>query len=210
MLVERAQAVWASVDVLPARGLPGVAAGLECRHDRLEVAGRERALVLGHDLRLAQLRVGLQQRRAVRVAAVQRPAAEVDPQLVHQSVGHAVGDDRDRQIDSPGLAVEMENHLLEAARLGDDVLDVLDRDVALREPRVRFADERLERPRALDPSSYRVVQLGLAGERLDQRVGLPGHKAGEVGDGVSLFALLLFLQPCQHGGGEQLGNPGHA
>ncbi len=50
------------MDVLAARRLAGVAVRLEGRDDRVDVAGRERALVLGHDVRLAQRRVGLQQR----------------------------------------------------------------------------------------------------------------------------------------------------
>ena len=50
MLVERAQAVEAPVDVLAARRLAGVALGFECRHDRVDVAGRERTLVLAHDV----------------------------------------------------------------------------------------------------------------------------------------------------------------
>ena len=87
------------------------------------------------------------------------------PQFVDPSVGLLVGDDRDRKIDSSALSVEVENHLLKAASLGDDVLHVLDRMVALAEPRVRFGDECLERPPALDTSAYGVVQLGLAGDK---------------------------------------------
>ena len=148
------------MDIVAAGGLAGIAVRFEGRHDRVDIAGRQRTLVLGHDIRLAQLRIGLQQRRAVRVAAGQRPAAEVHPQFLDASVGLAVGDDRDRKVDSLGLTVEVENHLPKAASLGDDVLDVLDRDVAPREPRFRFGGVRLERPRALDPPAYGVVQLG--------------------------------------------------
>ena len=50
-LVEGAQTVRAAVDVLAARRLAHVAVGLERRDDRVDVAGRERALVLAHDVR---------------------------------------------------------------------------------------------------------------------------------------------------------------
>ena len=50
-LVERAQTVAASVHVPAARGLAGVAVRFECRHDRVDVARRERALVVAHDVR---------------------------------------------------------------------------------------------------------------------------------------------------------------
>lgn len=63
------------------------------------------------------------------------------------------------------------------------MLDVLDRDVALQEPRARLGDKRPKRLRALDASAYGVVKLGLAGERLDQRIGLPRKSTVEVGHG---------------------------
>ena len=88
----------------------------------------------------------------------------------------------------------MQNHLLEAASLGDDVLNVLDRDVALPEPRLRVREVRLEGPRALDASADRVVQLGLAGERLEQRIGLPGQQTFEVGHGYKLVPPPLIEQ----------------
>jgi hypothetical protein len=49
-LVEDTQAVAASVDVPATRRLASVAVRFECRHDRIDVAGRERALVLAHDI----------------------------------------------------------------------------------------------------------------------------------------------------------------
>src|SRR5262245_17094483 len=104
------------------------------------------------------------------MAAGERPTAVVHPQFVDPSVGLAVGDERDRKIDSSDLTVEVENRLPKAASLAGDVLDVLDQDVVLAEPRVRFDDERLERPLAPDASAYGVVQLGLAGKRIDQRI----------------------------------------
>jgi hypothetical protein len=145
------------VHVLAARGLPGVPVRFECRHDRVDVARRERPLVLADDVRLAQLRVGLEQGRASGVAAGKRPAAEVHPQLVDPSVRLLVGDDRDRKIDPPPFSVQVQNHLLEAVPLADEALDVLGRGVALREPTVHFGDIRLERTRALDASAYGVV-----------------------------------------------------
>jgi hypothetical protein len=143
------------------------------------------------------------------VAAGQRPAAPVDPQLVDPSVGLAVGDDRDRNVDVPCLTVEVQDHLLEAASLGDDMLDILDRDAAPAEPRVRFGDERLERPRTLDAPAHGVVQLRLAGEGFDQRIGLAGHQTGEVGNGHELVVAPLVLELCEHRRREQLGDPRH-
>jgi hypothetical protein len=58
-LIEGAQAVWASVDVLAARRLASVAVQFQCRHDYVDVSGSERTLVFGDDVRLAQLRIGL-------------------------------------------------------------------------------------------------------------------------------------------------------
>ena len=37
------------MDVPSARRLPSVAVRFECRNDRVDVAGRKRALILGHD-----------------------------------------------------------------------------------------------------------------------------------------------------------------
>ena len=51
------------------------------------------------------------------VAPCERPAAGVDPQLVDPLVGLVIGDDRDPEVDSPGLTLEVENHLLEASWL---------------------------------------------------------------------------------------------
>ena len=50
VLIEVAQAIEASVDVLATRRLSGVAVRFECSHDRVDVAGRERGLVLGNDV----------------------------------------------------------------------------------------------------------------------------------------------------------------
>jgi hypothetical protein len=50
----------------------------------------------------------------------------VDPQFDEPSVGPAVGDDCDRHGDSPGLTIEVENHLLECPCLRDHVVDGLE------------------------------------------------------------------------------------
>jgi hypothetical protein len=70
----------------------------------------------------------------------------------------------------------MEDHFLKPVSLGDQVLDVLDRDVALPEPRTHFCHESLERPPALDASAHGVIQLGLPGERFDKCIKLPTIK----------------------------------
>src|SRR5205085_18069 len=121
-----------------------------------------------------ELGIGLQQGWAVHVASRQRPAAVVDPEFEDAPVGLLLRDDRDRKIYRRGLAVEMKNYLREPALPRDDVLDVLDRDVALVKPRVRFCDVCLERPRATDASAYGMVQLGLACKRPNQRIELSG------------------------------------
>src|SRR2546423_1650664 len=112
------------------RGLSGVAAGLERGQDRIEVAGSKRALVVADDVRLAQLRVRLEHWRAVRVPARQRPAAVVDPHLFDQSVGPSLGDDRHREVDAPVRATEVEDRLTNAAALGPQEADVLNRGLA--------------------------------------------------------------------------------
>jgi hypothetical protein len=61
-----------------------------------------------------------------------------------------VRDERDRKRHSTVGTVDVEDHLLEAALLGDDSLDLLDRDVALGEPRGRVGDVCGERAPALD------------------------------------------------------------
>src|SRR3954466_8547864 len=148
-LVEGPQALRTVVDVLAAGGLAGVAVGLERRDNRIDVAGRKRAAVVGHDVRLVHLRVGLEQGRAARVVAGQSPGAAVDPQLVDESAGRAVGDDRHREVEGAAGTVKVEDHLLEAALLEDDVLDGLDARVVLTQPRSALSHERLESPYAL-------------------------------------------------------------
>ena len=91
----------------------------------------------------------------------------------------------------------MKNHLPEAVSLDGYVLDVLDQDIVPPQPSVHFRDELLERPPALDASANRVVQLGLAGERLDQRMGLPGHQTVVVRHGYELVPPQLLLHSLE-------------
>jgi hypothetical protein len=135
------------------------------------------------------------------VVAGERPVAEVDPQLFDPPVGPEVGHDRDRKIDSSALPVEMENDLLEAVSLSDDVPHVLDQEVVLPEPRAHLGGECLEGPCALDAPADGVVQLGHDGERLDQRIGLRSHQAVEEGDAHEL-AMALLLQPRERRPGK--------
>src|SRR5205814_6125776 len=101
-----------------------------------------------------------------------------------------------------------ENHLREAASPGDDVLHVLDRYVAVAEPRVRLGGVCLERPRAPDASPYGMVQLGLAGKRSEHRVEFSGQQTVEERHGYKLASPFL-LHPLQHRRREQLGGPWH-
>jgi hypothetical protein len=195
--------------VLGAGRLASVTVGFERRYDGLDVSGRERTLVRGDDVRLAQRRVALQQWRTVRVATGERPAAEVDTQLLEASVGVVVRDERVREVDAAALTLEVENHLLEAALFGDDPLDVLDRHLVPSEPLVRLGDERPEGSNALDASPHRVMELGLADERLDQWVKLPRHQTVEVRDRHDLAPAHL-LPARDHRRGEQLRGPRHA
>jgi hypothetical protein len=75
------------------------------------------------------------------VPAGQRPSAEIDPQLVDPPVGLLVGNDSHGEIHPPGLAAEVQHHLLNAVTLGDGDADVLDRGVAFLEPRLGFGCE---------------------------------------------------------------------
>ena len=50
MLVEGVQAVSASVDVLATGRLAGIDVRFECRNDRVDIARRERTLVLAHGI----------------------------------------------------------------------------------------------------------------------------------------------------------------
>ena len=63
----------AMMDMPPTGGFANVGVGLECRHGGLDVAGRQRALVLADDVGLVEAGVRLQERRAVGMPARQRP-----------------------------------------------------------------------------------------------------------------------------------------
>ena len=180
-LVEGAQAVVASVDERRARGLAGIAVGLERRHDRIRVAGGKGARVFGDDVRLVELRVELQHRRPDRVVASQRPAAVVDAQFADPPVGFLVGDDQDRKADSRVLAVKVDDHLREAAMTRDDILDVFDRGLLPAQPRIRLGDVFLERPCTADTSAHRMLQLRLARKRPDQSIEIPESKPSKNG-----------------------------
>jgi hypothetical protein len=143
------------------------------------------------------------------MAASEWPAAVVDAQLLEPAVGPAVGDDRDTDLNPPGLGIEVDDHLLEPARPHDHVVDVVDRHAPLREPGLSLGDERLERSRAPDASAHGVVVHRLAGERPHERIGLPGHQAVVVGHRVEPLPLPLLLQSRQRRRGEQLGRPRH-
>jgi hypothetical protein len=85
---------------------------------------------------------------------------------------------------------------------GNDVRDILDRDVAPSYPGVHLCDERPERARALDASPHGIVQLRLGGERLDQRVGLAGHQAVKVRHCLKLIPSPLVVKLRERAPGE--------
>jgi hypothetical protein len=78
------------------------------------------------------------------------------------------------------------------------------------QPRARLGDERPERSLAFDAPDYRVVQLGLAGERLDQRIGLPGQQTVEVRHRHELVEPLPFFDFRERRRREQLGYERHS
>ena len=66
-----------------------------------------------------------------------------------------------------------------------------------------------ERALALDPAAHRVMHLGHARERLDERVDLPGQQAVEEAHRPQALASVLVQEALQRGGGEELGREGH-
>src|SRR5215218_8483371 len=60
----------------------------------------------------------------------------------------------------------------------------------------------------LDASAHRVVQLGLADERVDQRTGLPGQQPLVVGHGFKLVPPVLLQHSLQRRRGESSGTQG--
>ena len=77
----------------------------------------------------------------------------------------------------PRVAVDVEHDLLDPARTPAGDVDVLDLDVALRQPRDGLGDVAPERRLALDASAHGVMDLGHARERPDERVDLSAHQA---------------------------------
>src|SRR5215216_181613 len=210
-LVERAQLVGAPVDVAIAGGLAHVPVGLERGEDRLEVAGRERALILADDVRLGEVEGRLKQRRTVRVAAGQRPGAEVQAQLEDALVLLVVvAGERKGKTDASAVAVEVEHDLFDPARIRDEEVDVLDIDIAFRQPGGRIGDEAPKRAFALDAPAYRVMHLWHTRERLEERVDLSGHQAVEEGHRSEALMPVLVQDPLQRGSGEQLRRKRHA
>jgi hypothetical protein len=129
---------------------------------------------------------------------------KVHAQLDDAGVLVAVGGKGQGKLDAPIVAVDVEDDLLDAAARRDDEIDVLDRDVALRDPGVGVGHEPAERVGAPDATAYRVVQLGFAGERRDERVGLPGDQAVEIRHRRKVLVPALVQDALQGGGGEEL------
>jgi hypothetical protein len=188
--------------------LAGVATGLEARRDRLGVARRQRPLVVGGGSARAHPRIGRQQRRPLDVPAGQRHRAVVDPQLLEPAILTMVGDHRVRQRRPPAVGVEADHHLLEAAALADDALDVLDLGVARGQPLVRFGDEAFELRDPFDPPPLGMEDHRLGHEGPDQRLELAREDPRVVGHREPLAPLSL-LQPDGDRLGEKLGRPGH-
>ena len=209
-LVQRTQLVGAAVDVGVARRLAQRAVRLERGEDGVDVAGGERALVVADHVGQGEVVDRLEQRRAVRVAAGQRPGGEVQPQLDDALVLVVVGRERHRKADAPAVGVDVDDDLLEPARMRDQEVDVLDVDVALRHPGPGVGGIAPERGLAPDPPAHRMVHLGHAGERLDERVDLTGHQPVEERHRAHALALVLLEDLLERGSGEQLGRPGHA
>jgi len=74
---------------------------------------------------------------------------------------------------------------------------------------IPVGDERFECSGALDTSAYRVVQLGLGGERPDQRIELPGHQTVEVRHRLKLIASPLVVELRERAPGEELWHERH-
>jgi len=142
------------------------------------------------------------------MAAVQRPAAPVEADLDDAAVVVVVGGAGQRKLDLSAVRGDVNYHFLESARGYAHVVHILDRDV-LGEPGLHLLRVALEGAHALDAAPLRMMQLGLTGERPDQRVGLPGHQAVEEGHRGEVLDPAPFLYPGQRGGGEELWRPRH-
>ncbi len=208
-LVQGPERGGAAVRVPLARRLAEIAVGLEGGDRRLHVAGGEGAPVVADDVRGAGQLVGLQQRRADRVPAAQQPGAVVDPLLGDAAVGVVIAGDRHGNRDTPRVAVGVQDELLDPAARGDEEADLLGGRVVLGHPVAERDGEALERGDARDAPAHRMVDLGHAGERLDERADLPGPQAVEERDEREAAQALVLPHARQGGGGEELRRPGH-
>ena len=109
----------------------------------------------------------------------------------------------------PVWVPEVKHHLLEPVLVEDDVAEVLDRDVVARQPRTRVGHEGRERRDTPDPPAHGVVQLGFAGERLDQRIEPTGQQPVVVGHGHEGIAAALVEDLLEDRSTEELGDPWH-
>ncbi len=184
----------------PARG--------RSRRARTPQGRRRRRLPQGRagspdDVCAAQLRVGLEQRRADRVAAGQRPAARSTRRSSSSrasgrwSATIATGSSTRPASPSRWRTTSSKPRARRTTRATSSTVTLRSR-----EPRAHLGDERLERPRAPDPPAYRVVQLGLAGERLDQRIDLARHQPVEVRHDARDLAAPLVLHVAAASGAE--------
>jgi hypothetical protein len=144
------------------------------------------------------------------MAAGQRPRAEVDAQLDDARVVVAVGRNGHRQLDPALVAVDGQHRLFDSAPGRDDAVDIVDSGVARGQPSVGLGHEPLGGAAALDAATHRVMELRLARERPDERVGLTGHQPSEVRHRPSGSGLDgLTANALHHGGREQLRDPWH-
>ena len=120
-----------------------------------------------------------------------------------------VGGERQGKADAPAVAVEVQDDLLDPARIGDEEVDVLDLGLAFRQPRVMSVTKCRNAPSPLIAPAYRVMHLGHARERLDERVDLPGHQAVEEGHrSEALAPVLVAGRACSAGAEKSSGAQG--
>ena len=110
----------------------------------------------------------------------------------------------------PRVAVDVEHDLLDPARARAGDVDVLDLDVALRQPRDGLGDVAPERRLALDASAHRVMDLGHAGERADERVDLSAQQALVERHRSQTLAPAPVEDALQHRRREELWRERHA
>jgi hypothetical protein len=159
--VERVQRVGSTVHERPAGRLPHRGVGPERRQQPIDVPRHERPLVVADDAGHPEAARRLEDRRADRVAAGQRPAAEVHALLDDPPPLVLVTGDGHGEVD----IADVQDALLDPAAADNDELDVLRRSPTLGQPASRLHHEALERGNALDPPAHRVMQLRLAGRR---------------------------------------------